>query len=171
MIPTRNRPSFLRKSLESILNQSYRNIEIIISDNFPETNETEEYINKIQDDRISYIRQKKLIPMSDHWNLLVNKANGDFICIYHDDDIYTENIVETSVNCFLEKENVLLCHVANRHFKDELEPTTDWEQSTAEGAPKSCPGAIHLAGRFGQWKYFWSDDCVMRGKQLEGIIK
>lgn len=106
--------------MESILNQSYRNIEIIISDNFPETNETEEYINKIQDDRISYIRQKKLIPMSDHWNLLVTKANGDFICIYHDDDIYTENIVETSVNCFLEKENVLLCHVANRHFKEDI---------------------------------------------------
>lgn len=102
------------------MNQSYRNIEIIISDNFPDTEETEEYINEIQDDRISYIRQENLIPMSDHWNLLVTKANGDFICIYHDDDIYTENIVETSVNYFLKKENVLLCHVASRHFKDDI---------------------------------------------------
>ena len=58
--------------------------------------------------------------MSEHWNVLVNKANGEYICIYHDDDIYTENIVETSVNCFLEKENVLLCHVANRHFKEDI---------------------------------------------------
>lgn len=54
--------------------------------------------------------------------------------------------------------------------QDALEPTTDWEQSTAEAVPKSYPGAIHLAGRFGQWKYFWSDDCVMRGKQLKSRI-
>jgi hypothetical protein len=23
-----------------------------------------------------------------------------------------------------------------------------------------------LAGRFAQWKYFWTDDCVLRGRQL-----
>ena len=106
--------------MDSILSQTYRNIEIIISDNCPDNHETEEYVKKIQDDRISYIRHNTLIPMSDHWNLLVTKANGDYICIYHDDDIYTENIVETSLNCFLEKKNILLCHVANRHFKDDI---------------------------------------------------
>lgn len=120
MVPTRNRNYLLRESLVSILNQTYQNIEIIVSDNFPDSNETEEYIKTIDDNRIKYIRQKNLIPMSEHWNVLVNRANGDYICIYHDDDIYTENIVETSVNCFLEKKNVLLCHVANRHFKDDI---------------------------------------------------
>jgi protoporphyrinogen oxidase len=28
------------------------------------------------------------------------------------------------------------------------------------------PGTICFAGRFGQWKYAWTDDCVLRGKQL-----
>lgn len=120
MVPTRNRTSLLRESLDSILNQTYQNIEIIISDNCPNTNETEEYTKTINDDRISYIRQKNLIPMSEHWNDLVNRANGDYICIYHDDDIYTENIVETSLRCFFEQKNILLCHVANRHFKDDI---------------------------------------------------
>lgn len=43
----------------------------------------------------------------------------------------------------------------------DLAPYTDWERSAAGGA-----GTILLAGRFGQWKYFWTDDCVLRGKQL-----
>ena len=44
---------------------------------------------------------------------------------------------------------------------DDLDPTTDWANK------KSTPvGELVLAGRFGQWKYFWSDDCVMRGKYL-----
>ena len=25
---------------------------------------------------------------------------------------------------------------------------------------------LALAGRFGQWKYYWTDDCVLRGKKL-----
>jgi protoporphyrinogen oxidase len=44
---------------------------------------------------------------------------------------------------------------------DDLEPMTMWEKVK----PQS-PGALALAGRFGQWKYFWTDDCVLRGKQL-----
>jgi len=30
-------------------------------------------------------------------------------------------------------------------------------------------GDVILAGRFGQWKYYWSDDCVLRGKQIGEI--
>ena len=47
---------------------------------------------------------------------------------------------------------------------DDLEPMTDWDQ-----APPAPQGAIALAGRFAQWKYFWTDDCVLRGRQLAGL--
>ena len=44
---------------------------------------------------------------------------------------------------------------------DDLHPLTDWDQKTTHSA-----GTIVMAGRFGQWKYFWTDDCVLRGKTL-----
>mgnify|MGYP006086036305 CR=1 FL=1 len=44
---------------------------------------------------------------------------------------------------------------------DDLDPMTDWQTA----APVNR-GKLSLAGRFGQWKYFWTDDCVLRGKQL-----
>ncbi|NCY16840.1 MAG: hypothetical protein EBX39_08735, partial [Actinobacteria bacterium] len=44
---------------------------------------------------------------------------------------------------------------------DDLEPTSNWSfDSVADG------GHLALAGRFAQWKYFWTDDCVLRGRQL-----
>lgn len=44
---------------------------------------------------------------------------------------------------------------------DDLTSATNWdEQNKAE----TKLGDIILAGRFGQWKYFWTDDCVLRGK-------
>lgn len=42
--------------------------------------------------------------------------------------------------------------------EDDLEPTTDWKSKN-----KIQIGDLALAGRFGQWKYFWTDDCVLRG--------
>jgi protoporphyrinogen oxidase len=43
----------------------------------------------------------------------------------------------------------------------DLDPMTDWGKTR----PKQL-ATLNLAGRFGQWKYYWTDDCIMRGKQL-----
>lgn len=125
LIPTRNRTEFFKKSLQSILNQTYKNIEIIISDNFPENNETEKYVKSLENNNIIYIKQEKLISMVDHWNFLTEQSTGDYICIYHDDDIYSENIIETSLECFFKKDNVLMCHVYTKHFSNDInDPST-----------------------------------------------
>ncbi len=45
--------------------------------------------------------------------------------------------------------------------EDDLYPTTNWEAKAGEQIQF---GDIILAGRFGQWKYYWSDGCVLRGR-------
>lgn len=47
--------------------------------------------------------------------------------------------------------------------KDDLDPMTDWDTEM-----DVTRGKLILAGRFGQWKYFWTDDCVLRGLQIGG---
>jgi hypothetical protein len=42
---------------------------------------------------------------------------------------------------------------------------TDWDTK-----PEKPLGNIILAGRFAQWKYYWTDDCVMRGKYIADNI-
>jgi protoporphyrinogen oxidase len=42
---------------------------------------------------------------------------------------------------------------------DDLDPMTNWE---AKFAQQVKVGSIFLAGRFAQWKYYWTDDCVLR---------
>jgi protoporphyrinogen oxidase len=48
---------------------------------------------------------------------------------------------------------------------DDTHPLTDWGRPDSAEAPA---GPLVFAGRFGQWKYFWTDDCVLRGRQLAG---
>lgn len=41
----------------------------------------------------------------------------------------------------------------------DLDAGTDWSTFNPTGT-------LAMAGRFAQWKYFWSDDCVLRGREL-----
>ena len=47
---------------------------------------------------------------------------------------------------------------------DDLEPTTDWDRKLADAA--GTDQRIVLAGRYAQWKYYWTDDCVLRGVEV-----
>ena len=44
---------------------------------------------------------------------------------------------------------------------DDLAPMTDWLEKV-----KQHNGDVIMAGRFAQWKYYWTDDCVMRAKNI-----
>lgn len=44
----------------------------------------------------------------------------------------------------------------------DLLPMTDWNKVT----PPSSSNSIFLAGRFAEWKYYWTDDCILRGKSF-----
>jgi protoporphyrinogen oxidase len=48
-----------------------------------------------------------------------------------------------------------------KRHDQELLPMTDW--STFKGSK----GVIQLAGRYAEWKYYWTDDCVLRGRGMK----
>ncbi|MEO6276837.1 FAD-dependent oxidoreductase [Roseateles sp.] len=54
--------------------------------------------------------------------------------------------------------------------QDDTHPLTDWTRGNAVERNRSA-ASLSMAGRFGQWKYFWSDDCVMRGRQLANSLQ
>ena len=58
IIPTYNRENIIIKSLESILNQTYKNIEILVIDDNSNDN-TKQKIKEIHDNRVRYIKLKK----------------------------------------------------------------------------------------------------------------
>jgi protoporphyrinogen oxidase len=45
--------------------------------------------------------------------------------------------------------------------EDELEAITNWDRKE-----KETDGSLALVGRFGEWKYYWSDDSLLSGKRV-----
>jgi glycosyltransferase involved in cell wall biosynthesis len=93
-IPTYNRAdSYLKEAISSALNQTYKNIEIIVSDNCS-TDNTESFIKSILDPRIRYFRQDHNIGAINNYNFCLDQAKGDYFLLLHDDDLIDEDFIE-----------------------------------------------------------------------------
>jgi glycosyltransferase involved in cell wall biosynthesis len=92
-IPTYNRADgYLRECIESAVNQTYSNIEIIISDNCS-TDGTSNLVNGIADPRIRYFRHEKNIGANNNFNYCLEQAKGDYFLLLHDDDLIDPDFI------------------------------------------------------------------------------
>jgi glycosyltransferase involved in cell wall biosynthesis len=85
IIPTRERHQTLPYAMQSVLNQTYNNFELIIMDNFS-SNKTYQAVSEFNDKRIRYFRSPKRLSMSDNWDLALSQVTGDYVFILGDDD-------------------------------------------------------------------------------------
>ena len=109
IIPTYNREKLIVKSIKSVLNQTYRNFEIIIIDDCSSDNTINE-INKLKDNRIRYIKIRKNKGANFCRNLGIKKSTGEYISFLDSDDIYYFNKLEKQIkNIKKNKSNFDFC--------------------------------------------------------------
>lgn len=94
-IPTYNSARYLRKSLESIINQTYDNLEMIVSDNASIDN-TEEIVKSFGS-KVQFRKNPINIGCYNNYNECLQVVGGEFAAFYHSDDIYEPDIVKKEV--------------------------------------------------------------------------
>jgi glycosyltransferase involved in cell wall biosynthesis len=105
-IPTYNRAdNYLKQSLSSVLVQTYRNIEIIVSDNCS-TDNTESVVKNYKDSRIRYFRQKENIGPYKNFNFCLEQAKGEYFLIMSDDDLIDDDFVDVCMRAINSKNNI-----------------------------------------------------------------
>lgn len=98
-IPTYNRASYLGECLKSIIGQSMSDFEIIVSDNCS-TDSTRDVAQQYNDPRVRYSRNEHNVGVTLNRNRCLDLAQGEYICILGDDDVYGPR--------FLERESAML---------------------------------------------------------------
>ena len=93
-----NSEKTLGESIDSLLNQTYKNLEILISDD-GSTDSTKEICKKFQlkDERILFSSNKKNIGLTKSLNNLAQKANGSLIARHDADDISLPYRIEEQI--------------------------------------------------------------------------
>ena len=100
---TYNSASTIIETLDSIKNQTYKNIELVISDDFS-NDETINIINKWLADNTSSFAAAKLIPAKENQgtacnlNKAINNSSGEWIKILAGDDLLKENCIEAFID-------------------------------------------------------------------------
>jgi glycosyltransferase involved in cell wall biosynthesis len=87
-IPTFNRPKGLRKTLIGITRQTYKNLEVIVSDNCSPGDEVNILMKELcsGDSRITFYRQTKNLGPTHNFKFVLEKAAGDYFMWAADDD-------------------------------------------------------------------------------------
>lgn len=99
-IPTYKRPEQLRNILTIVTNQSYANLEIIISDNASPGNDVKEVVDSFlkNDTRIKYFKQNQNIGILKNFDFVLKESVGEYFTFISDDDWRAPEFIETLVN-------------------------------------------------------------------------
>jgi len=92
VVPVFNGERYIRESLDSILSQTYPNIELLVLDD-GSTDATPQIVASYGD-AVRYHRQPATRGIYGNANDGIAQASGDFVCVYHADDVYLPTIVE-----------------------------------------------------------------------------
>lgn len=79
-------PHYLKDAINSILNQSFSDFELLILDDCPE-DDREEVIKSFQDKRIKYFKNDKNLGIASSRNKLVELAKGEYLAVMDHDDL------------------------------------------------------------------------------------
>lgn len=94
---TYNRVNYLKLAIESILNQTFSNFSLTILDNCS-TDNTEEYVQSIEDKRVHYIRHSRNIGGIGNIAYAFKHCEGDYFAVFHDDDVLHPTLLEEEID-------------------------------------------------------------------------
>jgi glycosyltransferase involved in cell wall biosynthesis len=117
LIVSYNAEKYLEKTLQSCLNQTYKNVEILLLDNASK-DKTIEIAKKIKfsDRRLDIFESKKNIGPYGGLNFLLEKAKGEYIAIQDHDDIWFPEKIEKQVEFLNKNKDFIACGTNTFYF-------------------------------------------------------
>lgn len=98
-MPTYDRPSLVQRAIDSVLAQTYEDLECIVADDCSPTDETERVVDSYDDPRLTYRRLDENSGPSAARNAGIQRASGEYIAFLDDDDEWRRGKLERQVEC------------------------------------------------------------------------
>ncbi|MRJ46910.1 glycosyltransferase [Fundicoccus ignavus] len=109
IVPTYKRtPQLIQRAIDSVLKQSYSNLELIIIDDSPSDylhrKSVKEYINSIKDARVKYIQHIENLGANKARNTGIGASSGEYCAFLDDDDEWVLNKLELQMKKFVNED-------------------------------------------------------------------
>jgi glycosyltransferase involved in cell wall biosynthesis len=102
-----NRPDSARQTLLSILEQTDKYFELVISDN--SSNDEVERMVRTEFPQVDYRRRLPMLMQLEHFNRCIDEAQTDYFCLFHDDDLMHPDFVQRTKAVLDSHPEVIAC--------------------------------------------------------------
>jgi glycosyltransferase involved in cell wall biosynthesis len=135
-LPVYNGANYLRKAVETILEQSYENLELIISDN-ASTDDTADICRDLAagDARIRVSRNAQNVGAAGNYNMVFHAARGKYFKWAAHDDVLAPAFVDRAVQVLESDASVVLCSSLTGRISDRGEVTGTYPSDPAWDGP------------------------------------
>ncbi|MBM4255892.1 MAG: glycosyltransferase, partial [Deltaproteobacteria bacterium] len=132
-IPTYNGSAFLAEAVQSVLAQSFADFELLIVDD-GSTDATLDIARSFADPRIVIHRNEKQLGIPGNWNRCLTLAKGEYVCIFHQDDVMLPKNLERKVDVLKADPDIGFIHSAVEFLVEGtmLQPPGSWIEPTVD---------------------------------------
>ena len=136
-LPVYNGARFLAQAFDSLLGQSFRNVELIVSDN-ASTDESAAICQAyaLRDSRVRYIRQAENIGAPRNWNFVTEQARGKYFKWSTANDFCADVMLEKCVAAMERDPRIVLCHGKTCLVDEETDVREEYQQDIAITDPR-----------------------------------
>ena len=111
----RNGERYLTQSIKSIINQTFKNWELIFFDNQSSDN-SKKILKSFKDKRIKYLKSKKILNLYNARNQAINHAKGKYITFLDTDDLWTKDKLNKQFEFFKKNKNSYILYTNYFHY-------------------------------------------------------
>ena len=120
IMPSWNTGNFIAESIQSVINQTYKNWELIIVDDCS-TDNTDEVVSFYKDQRIKYLKNEKNSGAAITRNKALREAQGEWIAFLDSDDLWAPEKLEHQIN-FMKNNGYNLSFTEYEKIDEESKP-------------------------------------------------
>lgn len=120
IMPSWNTSNFIAESIQSVIDQTYENWELIIVDDCS-TDNTDEVVAKFTDKRIRYFKNEKNSGAALSRNRALREARGEWIAFLDSDDLWNSEKLEHQIN-FMNKHGYTLSYTEYEKIDEGSKP-------------------------------------------------
>jgi glycosyltransferase involved in cell wall biosynthesis len=123
IMPTYNRAHLIGETIDSILEQTFTNWELLIMDDGSDDN-TETIVSQYNDYRIHFFKAERSGAVSKLKNIAIKKASGNLIAFIDSDDVWAPSKLQKQVIAMEQHTEAGFCLTGGYNFINKNEPTT-----------------------------------------------
>jgi len=120
IMPSYNTAKFIEETVNSVLNQTYTNWELIIVDDCS-TDNTDEVVSQFNDERIKYIKNEKNSGAAISRNRALREAKGKWIAFLDSDDVWLPEKLEKQI-AFMENNGYKFTYAQYEEIDEDSKP-------------------------------------------------